>query len=203
MKLSILISVLCLGVVSTVSIDDESARPVVGLSGSKHDFTHQEWTGGDLCIACHGQKSELPEEAPLWNPSADFDRTFADALQKSRKQIFESAGNGSLICMRCHDGTMASDMFGGLTEPRSVNEFHPALSESSHGGTNHPVGVEYPPFDREFRPANAILSEGKVRLPGGKVECISCHDPHNELGARHMLTKDNHRSALCLTCHRK
>ncbi len=178
-------------------------RRVVGLEGSKHDFSGEAWTGGDSCIACHGRKpEEFPTEAPLWNPAAEFNRKFADALRRpGHRRTF--LGSGSTTCMRCHDGTMAKDMFGGLATPAARNTQHPALLGTGHGGTNHPVGVAYPALDREFRPINAILSEGKVPLPDGKVECISCHDPHNQAGNRHMLAKSNHRSALCLTCHRK
>ena len=44
---------------------------------------------------------------------------------------------------------------------------------------------------------------GKVLLPDGKIECTSCHDPHNQSGQPHMLVKSNRGSALCLTCHKK
>ncbi|MBN4058944.1 cytochrome c3 family protein [bacterium AH-315-J04] len=40
-------------------------------------------------------------------------------------------------------------------------------------------------------------------MPNGRVECTSCHDPHNQSGAPYMLVKSNARSALCLTCHKK
>jgi predicted CXXCH cytochrome family protein len=42
-----------------------------------------------------------------------------------------------------------------------------------------------------------------VRLPDGRVECVSCHDPHNQSGTQAMLAVSNRRSALCLTCHVK
>ncbi len=185
------------------SPEDTGAGLTAGLKGSKHDFSHEAWTGGDLCIACHSQKSdEPPAQAPLWNPSADFNRTFGDAIQDSddRRSL---PGDGTLVCMRCHDGTMAQDMFGGLAAPAPRNTRHPGLMTTGHGGTNHPVGIEYPQFDLEFRPMNAVLSEGKVPLPEGKVECVSCHDPHNQTGMPDMLVKSNRRSALCLTCHKK
>ena len=108
-----------------------------------------------------------------------------------------------MVCMRCHDGTLAADVFGGLGVPRVANKRHSRLISTAHGGTNHPVGVEYPQFDREYRPMSTILSEGKVLLPDGRVECMSCHDPHNQSGEKYMLVKSNHRSGLCLTCHKK
>ncbi|MCG3136779.1 MAG: hypothetical protein HJJLKODD_00615 [Phycisphaerae bacterium] len=176
--------------------------PVVGLSGSAHDFSSQQWSGGDLCIACHAQdRSEFPAEAPLWNPSADFNRTFADALQPGRARG-DLPGPGTMTCMRCHDGTMAGDMFGGLTGTSANHKRHAGLSSTSHGGTNHPVGIAYPQFDEDFRPQHQVIADG-VPLPNGQVECTSCHDPHNEAGRPYMLVRSNERSALCLTCHKK
>lgn len=187
-----------------VAVVATESQPMAGLEGSKHDFSSEEWTGGDSCIACHAEKREdLPAEAPLWNPSAaDFNRAFGDAVQ-DRDDRPSLPGNGTMICMRCHDGTIARDMFGGLAPPSAVNKRHPTILTTGHGRTNHPVGIAYPSFDRDFRPMTAVLSEGKVLLPDGRIECISCHDPHNQSGQPHMLVKSNRRSALCLTCHKK
>ncbi len=197
------ILLLILGAAVPVAVVATESEPMAGLEGSKHDFSSEEWTDGDMCIACHAEKREdFPAEAPLWNPSADFNRRFGDAVQ-DRDDRPSLPGNGTMICMRCHDGTMAKDMFGGLAPPSTANKRHPAIMTTGHGSTNHPVGVAYPAFDKDFRPMNAILSEGKVLLPDGRIECISCHDPHNQWGQRHMLVKSNRRSALCLTCHKK
>lgn len=176
--------------------------PVPGLKGSKHDFTDEAWTGGDLCVACHAQAPEQLPEAPLWGPSQSFNEAFGEAINAPPGERPRLPGAGSMICMRCHDGALASDMFGGLSAPAAVNHRHPAVMTAGHA-TNHPVGVAYPQHDRGFHPMHAVVSEGMVRLPDGRVECISCHDPHNQAGARFMLTKSNARSALCLTCHNK
>ena len=40
-------------------------------------------------------------------------------------------------------------------------------------------------------------------LEGGKVECTSCHEPHNKYGWNKYLVKNNTGSGLCLTCHNK
>ena len=196
------------GVLLLVSLvfvqDDVGSKNVVGLTGSAHDFSGEAWTGGDKCVACHaGPTEKLPADAPIRRPSAPFGRTFGDAVSPGGKPPRTIPGPGSLVCIGCHDGTVTGDMFGGLAAPRSLNLQHPALRRSGHGGTNHPVGVEYPAFDLDYRPVNAVLSEQKVLLPNGRVECTSCHDPHNQTGSEHMLTKDNTASALCLTCHRK
>ena len=41
-----------------------------------------------------------------------------------------------------------------------------------------------------------------VPLFGGKVQCASCHDPHNNTNEP-FLTKTNDGSQLCFTCHAK
>ena len=41
-----------------------------------------------------------------------------------------------------------------------------------------------------------------VPLFGGKVQCASCHDPHNNVNEP-FLTKTNDGSQLCFTCHLK
>jgi predicted CXXCH cytochrome family protein len=39
-------------------------------------------------------------------------------------------------------------------------------------------------------------------LPGGRIQCVTCHDPHNSGRHEGMLVKSNRRSRLCLSCHR-
>lgn len=170
-----------------------------GIEGSKHDFSDKDWSDGDVCSACHGASSEEPPTAsPLWDENADLNRTFGTALCESK-----AAGMGTTICLRCHDGTFARDAVNGATRKRFVNRKHPGRFTAGHGTSEHPVGVEYPQFDRGYRPATSVTATGTVQLPDGKVECTSCHDPHNMSGTKYMLVTDNARSALCLTCHRK
>jgi predicted CXXCH cytochrome family protein len=40
-------------------------------------------------------------------------------------------------------------------------------------------------------------------LTSNKVQCSSCHDPHNAAGVSFLLRKTNQGSQLCLTCHIK
>ena len=170
-----------------------------GIEGSKHDFSNESWTDGDTCVACHTPESEKPPgAAPLWDRNADLNRTFGSSLTQSR-----GAGAGTVMCLRCHDGTIARDTIAAATKERFVNTENPGLFGVGHGTSDHPVGVDYPAFDKGYRPAPSVIASGTVTLPAGKVECMSCHDPHNMSGERYMLVRSNARSALCLTCHRK
>lgn len=170
-----------------------------GIEGSKHDFTRKEWTGGDACSACHPPASDTPPKAaPLWAQHADLNRTFGTSLVKSNE-----AGPGTAMCLRCHDGAIARDMFAPPPRPRYPNSERAGVFGPGHGRSDHPVGVEYPQLDLSFHPANQVIAAGTVTLPNGRVECISCHDPHNMTKEKNMLVTSNARSALCLTCHRK
>ncbi len=186
-----------------------------GVAGSKHDFSRAEWSRGDLCSACHTpHRSEPPAAAPLWDSDADLTRRFGSVVTGDQSATRESMGEsprprrdyemgeGTRMCMRCHDGTLAKDTIGGVRPARFADSRH-ALFTAGHGATDHPVAVPYPDFDREYRPRSAIVAEGVVPIPHGNVECSSCHDPHNSSGEKDMLVTSNARSALCLTCHVK
>jgi predicted CXXCH cytochrome family protein len=67
---------------------------------------------------------------------------------------------------------------------------------------DHPIGVPIPQDRREYR-SSAMVAASGIPLPEGRVECVSCHDPHNQQGLDDLLVKSNRRSALCLTCHLK
>jgi predicted CXXCH cytochrome family protein len=170
-----------------------------GLEGSKHDFSKKPWAAGETCGACHTpHRDQPPKAAPLWDPTADLARTFGRTATRAL-----APGSGTLMCLRCHDGTVATETIAGVSRARFVNKQNPGLFDAVHGGTDHPVGIEYPLFKKGFRPVTSVVAKGTVVLPQGRVECISCHDPHNTAGAAHMLVTANTRSALCLTCHKK
>src|SRR5208337_2356885 len=45
---------------------------------------------------------------------------------------------------------------------------------------------------------------GAVRLIGGNVECISCHNPHvqaKDLVSQNFLVRDSSSGQMCLACH--
>ncbi len=171
------------------------------IEGSKHDFSNQAWSTEDMCGACHApHRDKLPATAPLWDAKADLSRRFGTSISQVKTL---TPGTGTLMCIRCHDGTIAKDAVGAVKRDRFANRQHPGIFSSAHGTTDHPVGVDYPDFDKGFRPLTTVVAKGTVVLPNAKVECLSCHDPHDTSGVKYMLVTSNARSALCLTCHKK
>ncbi|GJM26600.1 MAG: hypothetical protein DHS20C16_30150 [Phycisphaerae bacterium] len=191
-----------------------------GTVGSVHDFSDESRRPGDACSACHIPHVQAVRTRPTTEKNAgqDGESTKRDAIDQDvepavelfriqgQRQTFVpdryTPGPTSLICLGCHDGTVASSTIGsahamlaGVREGFSVPE--------GYAWRDHPIGVPYPRNNRDYRPESFVTAEGKVRLPEGRMECISCHDPHNSAGIDKMLVKSNRRSALCLTCHVK
>ncbi len=220
------------------------------LVGSKHDMTGLNRRAGveamtglaindyrDPCIYCHVPSSvkgspTAPGGSQIleWNRylgnSADMQVYDSDSLRTKIQEL----GNESLLCLSCHDGTMAIDMV--ITKPdgwgmKNESPLHMRLDKGGgldkctqcHDGTtahrmdavvigrnlmdDHPVGIVYPGlFDsHDFFPPN---SEGRfrngVRLFRNKVECASCHDVHNPDIVPFMRVEPKE---LCITCHNK
>ncbi|RJP37200.1 MAG: hypothetical protein C4547_06100 [Phycisphaerales bacterium] len=91
-------------------------------------------------------------------------------------------------CLECHDGVSASDRFAGGN----------GLADADW---NHPVGIAYATGrDAEvtLRPPSELPP--LVRLPGGRVSCVSCHNLY--AGSDHLLSVTLERSTLCFVCHR-
>lgn len=216
------------------------------LEGSKHDLTAANRLAGvasmggyayndyrDPCVYCHIPKdgSGAPDHGSgtaRWNrslgSSKDYQLYDSPTLQSKIKEL----GEESLLCLSCHDGTMAVDMIvqapanWGTSEASSL---HMRLDAGGgldrcgqcHNGvtahrmdrvvigrnlmTGHPVGATYPdPFQDEYKRAiNGVFRNG-VRLFRNKVECASCHNVHKPDIFPFLRTK---QSELCTTCHNK
>ncbi len=138
---------------------------------------------------------------------------------------------GSLLCLGCHDGTLGTAVVnlyagsdkhdlvnapgpGGIPDTTSLPRClrcHPGI----HGepiqwtgtdlGNDHPVAMTYPTAsqDPQFNtPPDPQLGWPDLPLWDGRVECASCHNPHDPTH-RPFLRRTNLASALCLTCHTK
>lgn len=187
------------------AIETEEAmidRYTRGVAGSVHDFTGPLGTPGDACSACHIPHVHAirPTTQPATQPAAEM------FFIEGQRRVFETdrytPGPTSLICLGCHDGTVATSTIGSA---------HALLAGVREGFAvpdgfvwrDHPIGVPYPNDRREYHPVSRVLARGRIRLPEGRLECISCHDPHHAAGAEPMLVMSNRRSALCLECHIK
>ncbi|MFT5123256.1 MAG: putative CXXCH cytochrome family protein [Verrucomicrobiales bacterium] len=182
------------------------------ITGSLHDFSSSSWSGNQICLPCHtphGADTSVPD-APLWNhatSTANFTLYTSTSLDAT---VSQPTGR-SLLCLSCHDGTVARDSFGGNTGTRFISP-----GSTSHIGTDlrddHPVSFT---FNTALATADGGLHDPATQstalggtiasdfLFNGRVECSSCHDVHNQQNNAGLLWVDNTGSALCLTCHDK
>jgi len=172
-----------------------------GVLGSRHDFSRVTGRAGDACGACH-----VPHVQAV-KPEKSDDDSFALAFYRvgGQREVLSpgrvAPGPTSLMCLSCHNGIAA---------PSTVGSSHVLLSAHREGfqigefsTRDHPIGVEYPSRKEGYKNRAVVLGMGKISMPDNRVECVSCHDPHNAAGEEKMLVMSNRRSALCLSCHEK
>lgn len=123
-----------------------------------------------------------------------------------------------LLCLSCHDGSVAMDAYGGVAG--SGTPLIQGTAKITTGGTNevlsgeHPIAVSYddtltgaaaatPVYTGFDTVANAtadgikFFSDG---AGGNMVRCASCHDPHNNTNQPFLRAAP---SVLCAACHIK
>lgn len=202
---------------------------VAAVKDTKHNFSSATsnpnaffYGTTGVCIFCHTAHNS-GSEAPLWNHEINtgqdylmYDSPTMDMPQSVRPH------NGSLICLSCHDGTIAvnslNNLPGSSTAPGSYGSAGGSgldgagkLLPSADGyvGTDlrddHPVGITYDQgMDNDFVPKTGVSTNypDKLLSEGLYVECVSCHDPHdNTYGS--FLVESNANSQLCSRCHTK
>ncbi|RMG47191.1 MAG: cytochrome C [Acidobacteria bacterium] len=180
-----------------------------------------------ICVFCHTPHRASPS-APLWNHTqssvASYGVYSSPTLDASDVSDIGGGTDVSNLCMSCHDGTVgvndlgnpANDT-GGNPTMGSGNELDAAgkilPSRPTNMGTSladdHPVNFTYDSAlaaaDGELNtPESSMWVDAAHTVPlfNGKVQCASCHDPHNNTNEP-FLTKTNQGSQLCLTCHVK
>lgn len=176
------------------SLPTQGTTYVSRLVGGPHDFSEGRGDARSLCLTCHTPEGMTDGAA---RPPADrLSRAAAVLAQDADREL----DRHSLVCLGCHDGVIASDVFttahAASLAPFGFGE------ELSAALAGHPIGGRYPSDHPRYRDANVVTRDGRIRLPEGRVQCVSCHDPHHAGGHPAMLVKSNERSALCLSCHR-
>lgn len=123
----------------------------------------------------------------------------------------EDYGGGSVSVIDTHNlvnepnlmGPSSPNCFGchpdGGQFPGAWWQIGPDLSN------DHPVSMDYPAVtdDPDFNaPPNPLTGWGDIKLFNGRVECPSCHNPHDPANVP-FLRKTIDGSTLCITCHTK
>ncbi len=182
------------------------------IATTKHNLsasgpgTRKATSETEICIFCHAPHDTQPSNQ-LWNrrlPSATYTPYTSSTLKSAPGQ----PNGASLLCLSCHDGTIALGEV--LSRTTAIGMAGGALTGTPLIGTNlsddHPVSFNYNTAyvaSTELAAPSNLVKPSKVRLDGGgRLQCTSCHDPHDSTNAK-FLVVPNTASALCVTCHQK
>lgn len=181
------------------------------ISGSAHDFSDGSVfnAGGEICLPCHApHNADRADLGKLWNHEVTTS-TFTTYDGTTTVAAATALDSNSILCVSCHDGSVALDSFGGTTGLTKL-----AAGDFGFLGTDlqddHPVGNT---ADYSDGTANTSLNDVvtvELTLPLSTLDgqtdivaCSTCHSVHNDGGNASLLRVTNVGSALCLTCHNK
>lgn len=184
------------------------------VTSSAHDLTSQTGpnaakygttvAGTTPCQFCHTPHKANPDAtlavAPLWNRNALSVASWTMYAQAKVTGTVDAAPNAnSLTCLACHEGSAAlgsvystatnlltggtrtnMDTAGMLAVGTNLNDDHPvAIAYAGGGATEFPAVSPYPLYNT-------------------KVECATCHDPHDTTNGNFLRDA---AGTLCGACH--
>lgn len=183
---------------------------LAGIGSTKHNLsitgtgTIKSTETNRVCVFCHTPHSSS-SNSPLWNRNLNAGYTLYTSTT-----LISSPGQpdgASKLCLSCHDGTIALGeivnpgiTFAMLGTPDGKLPTTNRTNLSSNLSDDHPIS--FIPNTSSIEYNNPSIGD-KVKLDhSGKLQCTSCHDPHNNTSGK-FLAKSNFNSDICKTCHIK
>lgn len=204
------------------------AVPSRGIQGTAHDLSAtgpNHVTGSkETCIFCHTPHDKpegLLQSIPIWNHQTTHQQFILYTSASLKGTVDAQPAGPSLACLSCHDGTVAMGALHELPTGGGQDDYSHATDGVSPStgmmegpskmgrdlSSTHPISVIYrDDLDKSLRPPSELqgvrLYPSNVR--GAKVQCGSCHDPHNfgiPGSTAPFLRISKVGSSLCLSCH--
>ena len=187
-----------------------STAQAASIVASKHNLsatgpgTIKAATESEICVFCH-----VPHNAkaagPLWNRDQPAG-PYTPYTSSTRKITTPGQPTGaSLLCLSCHDGTIALGKISSRTSAISmVGRTNFLSGDPGYLGTDlsddHPVSFLY----------SSVLGNTEIRNPSGSVkldasgqlQCTACHSPHDNANGKFLVVNPIN-GALCTNCHNK
>lgn len=196
-----------------------ASSALAAISGSKHDFVGgnagnvtvygTEATGTTSCQFCHTphKASTTNAAAPLWN-RAELGATVLFTMYDSTKisaTVAATPGSASLTCLSCHEGSVAigqtlnsaTSLLSGGTATMIVDTG--MMKIGTNLNDDHPVAITYPTAGVSGKfPAGTATGVASFTLYSSRIECATCHDPHDDTEGNFLRTP---AAGLCSECH--
>ncbi len=175
------------------------------------EVNHSDYTSKDQCIECHprafpnhmfSKPLAMFEDVPL-DPEGNI-TCFTCHNCKTGDCVFRKSKRE--LCNICHDCSQGMSCMIGTAHLGSSENIERLINTcpACHDGIGGPyISPDGHMINKDYRTKSGLreITHSKVILVGGKVTCISCHNPYKNEAKR--LVKSNEGSRLCLTCHRK
>lgn len=182
----------------------------------------------EVCKFCHVPHNAV-EPVPLWGhalPAGEPYQTPETRVRPGLRLPSPQPDGASRLCLSCHDGTVALGEVAGESQPIAMRGAQ-RLEPDRHGflGTDlsgsHPISMVVSDTaggaalagpdagddtDMMLRPLAVIRDDARVRLDSqGKMQCTTCHDPHDDRnfrgGAVPHFWVSTTVEEVCLACH--
>ena len=207
------ISVLIIAMVMFSGLDQtvfaDGAGRGIGTEESCHNFSHEDWLPVvKICRTCHTphqsrrgkKKADRYPDGLAWNLGISshtynlYNSLWSTTLSGLRDPRwtapFINRRGGmpdglSKLCLSCHDGIIAPNVFN----------------------LHHFVSMDFDVTITELRDPDLKMMgvSGPISevLDNGKVQCFSCHDPHDEEAVARTKLLRVPKGKICYVCHRR
>ena len=192
----------CIGGATSQSIVNSVHNLSVSGTGDVKAVSESE-----ICIFCHTPHNSRPS-SPLWNKD-DPGYTYTLYHSSTVQAVPGQPDGSSILCLSCHDGTTA---LGNVLSRMTDIAFMGGVTVIPPGYTNmstdladdHPISFDYTSglaaADGQLKDPTDLVPP--VILENGRMQCISCHDPHRNLTTS-FLVITTRSSELCFSCHNR
>lgn len=185
-------------------------------------------TEEQICVFCHTPHNARRDVPYLWNRE-DSAANYATYDSSTMLAAPGQPSGASKLCLSCHDGTIAlgalwnrsgevpfeggvrfipagpSRLGTDLADDHPVSVSYVAGSQGLHSSESNSSGrkifaIAEPDFQAaKLHPPSTLPEEIDID-PSGRIQCTSCHDPHDDsLGD--FLVLSTEFSELCGACH--
>lgn len=153
------------------------------------------------CASCHNAHNTTAGTLdgltiPLWSGDLAVGSSFTPYTSITMDATVGDPDGDSLMCLSCHDGTGSGlqpedDLGTDLTDDHPISFVYDTALSTADGRLEDPATKLVPDL------SGTIEAQW---LPGGKIQCTTCHDVHNNnIHATPMLREP--AATLCSVCH--